>query len=162
MQGNGLKGYGQTHSTNTFEFQAEIFCNILKTKDRSIQRIGSKINMGKKTQIIHLEAGFKIKNYFLEMMLQKTFFWKIRSIFGNAAQDVLVKRNRQDDYAEIQAAFQNLLFWSENVMFYYRLHLKAIISHAQQNLEPNVGDVESNPYWLWEACSTTIPSTVTS
>lgn len=66
--------------------------------------------MGEKTQIIHLEAGFKIKNYFLKMMPQKTFFWKIRSIFGNAAQDVLVKRIRQDDYVEIQAAFQNLLF----------------------------------------------------
>ena len=90
--------------------------NILKTKDRSIQRNGSKINMGTKTQIIPLEAGLKIKNYFLKMMLQKIFFWKIRSIFGNAAQDVLVKRNRQDDYAEIQAAFQNLLFWSENVV----------------------------------------------
>ena len=44
------------------------------------------------------------------MMLQKIFSWKIQSIFGNAAQDVLVKKMHQDDYAEIQAAFQNLPF----------------------------------------------------
>ena len=45
-----------------------------KPKNRSIQSDGFKVNLEMKIHFIHLEAGFKIKNYFLKMMKSKTFF----------------------------------------------------------------------------------------
>lgn len=121
-------------------FVVRVLMDVLLTNvnARNIQRNGFKRIMARKTQIIHRKAGSKIKNYFLKMMMPKTFSWKIQSIFGNAVLGVLVKRKHLDDYAEIQlwgTKFRTQCWWCQVepivVLGSWR-HVFSLYSHSRK------------------------------